>query len=417
MNASIITLGCRLNQAESALMTARLEQMGIRVIPYDPERSPDLLILNSCAVTATAERKIRQTLRHLSLKHPAAKLFVTGCAASEDLLRIPNTCVFPNSAKPELQEIIRGTIRPTPSEWLERPAEHLVFRENILTAATERTRANLKIQEGCSNFCAYCIIPYKRGRERSRDMEETIQDFQNLVRMGYQEITLTGINTCTYNSNGAALDELLKRLLDTPGNYRIRIGSTEPGPMLKKIVDVMAQADGKLCEFLHPSLQNGSDTILKRMNRRCMTEEYAEYVQYARENVPHIHIGTDIITGFPGETEKTFEETVSFLQRIRFANIHVFPFSPRKGTAAYSMKPCVPNNLSKERAELLNGLKETFAEEFRKSLAGTVQTLIPEQNGVGWTGNYVRVKAEGEGLLRVRITNTDQEILQGEPVS
>jgi threonylcarbamoyladenosine tRNA methylthiotransferase MtaB len=186
--------------------------------------------------------------------------------------------------------------------------------------------------------------------------------------------------------------------------------------MLKKIVDVMAQSGGKLCEFLHPSLQNGSDDILKRMNRRCLTDEYAEYVQYAREAVPHIHIGTDIITGFPGETGDTFAETVEFLHKIRFANIHVFPFSPRKGTAAWQMKPAVPNHLAGERAEILNGLKEIFAAEFRRSLKGTVQSLIPEKDGIGWTGNYVRVKADGSGLFRVRITGTDQEILSGEKI-
>lgn len=414
MTASIITLGCRLNQAESALITARLERMGYAVVPYSPDSQPDLLILNSCAVTATAERKARQNIRNLRNRHPKAKLVFTGCACNPALQEIPGLTIVPNRWKSELEAFLQGTPIPSAEEWRNEEDEHKVFSENILTAATERTRANLKIQEGCNNFCAYCIIPYKRGRERSRDLEETITDFKHLVKLGFQEIVLTGINTCSYNCRGARLNDLLERLLETDGNYRIRIGSTEPGPMLKKIVDVMAKADGKLCEFLHPSLQNGSDTILKLMNRHCLTEEYAEYVQYAREKVPHIHIGTDIITGFPGETDATFEETVSFVEKIRFANIHIFPFSPRKGTAAYSMKPCVPNNLARERAEKLNVLKEKFAAEFRQSLLGTEQTVIPEQDGIGWTGNYVRVKSEGSELTRVRIVNTDQEICLGE---
>ena len=413
MIASIITLGCRLNQAESALITARLERMGYTVIPYSPQSEPDLLILNSCAVTATAERKARQNIRNLRQKHPNAKLLFTGCACNPALQEIPGLTVVPNRWKSEVETFLQGAEPPQPDEWHDQNEEHKVFTENILTSATERTRANLKIQEGCNNFCAYCIIPYKRGRERSRDLEETLKDFRHLVSLGFQEIVLTGINTCTYNCRGARLNDLLERMLETEGNYRIRIGSTEPGPMLKKIVDVMAKANGKLCEFLHPSLQNGSDTILKRMNRHCLTEEYAEYVQYAREKVPHIHIGTDIITGFPGETEETFEETVAFVEKIRFANIHIFPFSPRKGTAAYTMRPCVPNNLAGIRAEKLNKLKEIFAEEFRGSLLETEQTFLPEQDGIGWTGNYIRVKAPGTGLSRIKITNTDQEIAEG----
>ena len=417
MIASVITLGCRLNQAESALITARLEQMGYTVVPYSQDSKPDLLVLNSCAVTATAERKARQNIRNLRARHPEAKLYFTGCACAPALREIPGLTVVPNSRKSELLSFPDQSNAFPLEEWLDEEAEHSVFKENILTSATERTRANLKIQEGCNNFCSYCIIPYKRGRERSRDLEETVRDFRNLVKLGFQEIVLTGINTCTYNCRGARLNDLLERLLETEGNYRIRIGSTEPGPMLKKIVDVMAKADGRLCEFLHPSLQNGSDFILKRMNRHCLTEEYAEYVQYAREKVPHIHIGTDIITGFPGETEETFEETVAFVEKIRFANLHIFPFSPRKGTAAYTMKPCVPNHLARERAAKLNELKEKYAAEFRYSLLGTVQTVIPEQKGIGFTGNYVHVKADGEGLFRVKITNADDEILLGEQIS
>ena len=413
MIASIITLGCRLNQAESALITSRLERMGYTVVPYDRNTQPDLIVLNSCAVTATAERKARQNIRTLRTRHPEAKLLFTGCACTSALQEIPGLTVVPNARKSELDDFLKQERSLAVEEWRGDTAEHLVFAENILTAPTERTRANLKIQEGCNNFCAYCIIPFKRGRERSRDLEETVEDFRHLVKLGFQEIVLTGINTCTYNCRGAKLNDLLERLLETDGNYRIRIGSTEPGPMLAKIVDVMAKADGKLCEFLHPSLQNGSDTVLKLMNRHCLTEEYAGYVQYAREKVPHIHIGTDIITGFPGETDATFEETVAFIEKIRFANIHIFPFSPRKGTAAYSMKPVVPSVLARERAEKLTLLKEKFAAEFRHSLLGTVQTLIPEQDGIGLTGNYIRVKADGTGLMRVEITNTDQEVTIG----
>ena len=396
-----------MNQAESALMSSRLQKMGIQVVPYSREFPPELLFINSCAVTSVAERKVRQCLHSLQKKHAGVKLFLTGCASHMELPDIPGITVFSNKGKRELESVLRGEFSPPELSF------EPVFYENIFTAATERTRANLKIQEGCNNFCSYCIIPYKRGRERSRDLNETLKDFRQLVANGFQEITLTGINTCSYDCHGAKLNDLLERLLETDGNYRIRIGSTEPGPMLKKIVDIMAVSNGKLCEFLHPSLQNGSDTILKKMNRHCLTQEYAEYVQYAREKVPHIHIGTDIITGFPGETDQTFQETVSFLEKIRFSNIHIFPFSPREGTAAYTMKPVVPGNVAQQRAEELARLKEICAEEFRRSLIGTVQTVIPERNGIGWSGNYVRVKVPGTGLVRARITGMEDDLLIG----
>lgn len=393
-------------------MTARLERMGFSVVPYSPDCKADLLILNSCAVTAAAERKARWNLRNLHAEHPRAKLVFTGCASAETLRDIPDLTVIPNSRKAELERILNETF-PHPEDEPEPPVFRSEFRENVFTAATERTRANLKIQEGCNNFCSYCIIPYKRGRERSRDLEETVRDFRHLVDSGFQEITLTGINTCTYRSGGADLADLLERLLETEGDYRIRIGSTEPGPMLKKIADVMAQAGGKLCEFLHPSLQNGSDAVLKRMNRHCLTEEYEEYVRYAREKVPLIHIGTDIITGFPGETDEDFEKTLVFAEKIKFANIHIFPFSPREGTAAYTMKPCVPSRIAGERAAVLETLKEKLAAEFRSSLIGSVQSVIPEKDGIGWTGNYVRVKTAGSGLHRIRISGEENGILLG----
>ena len=286
-----------------------------------------------------------------------------------------------------------------------------------------KSRAALKVQEGCNNFCSYCIVPFTRGRERSRDFRETVDEFRRLLDAGFQEITLTGINTCTYSCEGITLPGLLEHLIGIPGNFRIRIGSTEPGEILLRVLDVMAESGGKICEFLHPSLQHGSDTILRSMNRHYLTGMYREFAERARETIPGIHIGTDLIVGFPGETDALFEESLEFVRSIGFSNLHVFPFSPREGTRAARMTPRIPEGTVEMRAARLRSLGEEMADAYRRSLIGSVQTVIPEEctedSGEGWSGNYVRVRILRKGLrpgelVRAEITGMDQSgILTG----
>ena len=220
------------------------------------------------------------------------------------------------------------------------------------------------------------------------------------------------------------LPDLLEKLIAFPGEFRIRIGSTEPGEVLLRVLDVMAESEGKICAFLHPSLQHGSDEILRSMNRHYLTGMYREFVERAREKIPDLHIGTDLIVGFPGETERLFEESCEFVRSIGFSNLHVFPFSPREGTRAFQMPHRVPEGIIEERAARLRALGETMAENYRRSLIGTEQTVIPEEcseeSGEGWSGNYVRVRILRHGLragklVRARITGMDSTgILTGE---
>ena len=414
LTAAIVTLGCRLNQADSALLTGRFLRMGIEPVPYTPAGA-DIILINSCAVTATAARKSRQTARQFRLRHPDAILILTGCAADVDRPAVDAIAgidlILTNEGKKELEPKLRelllrrgrsAILPPSPSEPPHTPQEPNVFAEHVLSEFPCKSRANLKIQEGCNNFCSYCIVPFARGRERSRDFRETMDDFKRLLDAGFHEIALTGINICAYSCEGRRLPDLLEKLISMEGDFRLRLGSTEPGEILLRVIDLMADANGKICEFLHPSLQHGSDTILKAMNRHYLTGMYREFAERAREKVPHIHIGTDLIIGFPGETDELFEESFAFVKSICFSNMHLFPFSPREGTRAARMTPRVPGDQVEERIARLHSLAEEMSAAFRRSLIGTFQTVIPEEctgdSGSGWTGSYVRARVLRKGL-------------------
>ena len=429
--AAIVTLGCRLNQADSALLAGRLRRMGIEQVPYTDDGA-DVLIINSCAVTATASRKSRQTLRQFRTKHPDAILILTGCAANVDRKSFDIDgidLILSNEEKKTIEEKLepllekRG-IAVNPPRHFESVAADKVFAEHVFAEYPYKSRANLKVQEGCNNFCSYCIVPYARGRERSRDFQETLDEFKRLLDAGFQEIAVTGINTCAYNCGGRRLPDLLEALMNIPGEFRLRLGSTEPGDILFRTLEIMAESNGKICEFLHPSLQHGSDTILKAMNRHYLTGMYREFVDRARAKVPDIHIGTDLIVGFPGETDELFEESFEFVRSIAFANMHIFPFSPREGTKAASMKPLVHGDKVEERVARLHALASEMMTAYHRSLIGTVQTVIPEEcgadSGEGWSGTYVRTRIQRPDLVpgrlvRTRITGMDDNgVLLGE---
>ena len=429
--AAIVTLGCRLNQADSALLAGRLRRMGIEQVPYTDDGA-DVLIINSCAVTATASRKSRQTLRQFRTKHPDAILILTGCAANVDRKSFDIDgidLILSNEEKKTIEEKLepllekRG-IAVNPPRHFESVAADKVFAEHVFAEYPYKSRANLKVQEGCNNFCSYCIVPYARGRERSRDFQETLDEFKRLLDAGFQEIAVTGINTCAYNCGGRRLPDLLEALMNIPGEFRLRLGSTEPGDILFRTLEIMAESNGKICEFLHPSLQHGSDSVLKAMNRHYLTGMYREFVDRARAKVPDIHIGTDLIVGFPGETDELFEESFEFVRSIAFANMHIFPFSPREGTKAASMKPLVHGDKVEERVERLHALANEMMTAYHRSLIGTVQTVIPEEcsaeSGEGWSGTYVRTRILRPDLVpghlvRTTITGMDDSgVLLGE---
>lgn len=402
--AAVLTLGCRLNQADSALLSGRLQRMGFEIVDANASVSPNVIVVNSCAVTAVAMKKSLQALRSIRAENPQSFLVFTGCGAEVAEKTLKNSdladLLILNEKKRDLEYLLPrhlAYLELTSKQGCDQPDDMSVFRENVNSLFPFRSRATLKIQDGCSNSCSYCIVPKLRGPERSRDFEETLADFKNMVEQGFHEIVLSGVNLCSYRCGDANLATLLRAFLEVPGDWRIRLGSMEPGKVLPEVLEVMASSGNRICHFMHMPLQNGSDTILQAMNRHCLTAEYAEYVKIARDLMPDIHIGTDLIVGFPGETEKLFEESFEFVKSMNFANIHVFPFSPRPGTAAESMQVNCTREQVEARLEKLKEYKNTAAAEFVKAQVGKHEDVLVElrrspELWEGWSGNYIKTR-------------------------
>ena len=419
ITAAVMTLGCRLNQADSALLNDRLIRLGFQIVSPDASSSPNLILINSCTVTETAYKKSKQALRSIRAENPQSFIVFTGCAAdvSKDELEQNQDIdlVLTNEQKKDIESILPAYLALL--EKRDVPAAPKlakgIFAEQAQGVFPFRSRAFIKVQEGCNNNCSYCIVPAARGPERSRELKEIIAEFKKAVSDGFQEIVLTGVNTCHYKAGKVGMPGLIDKLCEIPGDFRIRLSSTEPCDELLPIVDAMKRNAGKVCEFLHLPLQSGSDAILKAMNRHCDTAKFAEYAAYAREAIPNLHLGTDIIVGFPGETDAHFRESLAFLREMDFANIHIFPYSPRQGTPAADMPQKVQKTVVAERAEQLKALKEECAQKFAKSLVGSTGAVLIESNcnkkelWDGWSGNYVRTIVSSETdisrkLLRVK---------------
>ncbi|MBR7104862.1 MAG: tRNA (N(6)-L-threonylcarbamoyladenosine(37)-C(2))-methylthiotransferase MtaB [Lentisphaeria bacterium] len=388
--AVVFTLGCRLNCADTALLISRLKESGYAVLSEEAQEF-DLAVINSCAVTAEAVRKSRQVLRKLRKQHPGSQFLVTGCAAElsgEQFKADGADWVLTNPDKKDLSAILAG------QQALNRLSGEFSsnFNEFVNSSFPFRSRAFVKIQEGCNNFCTYCIVPYVRGRERSRKFEEVLADCRQLVAAGYPELVLTGVNTCAYADDGRELGDLIRAVADIPGEFRIRLSSTEPHLNNRKLIDVMAETP-KVCRFLHLSLQHGCDRILKLMNRHYSSAEYADFVAEARARIPGLHLGSDVIAGFPGETEEDHLAGLEFVKKMQFANLHVFTYSPRPGTPAAVMPEQVSGPVASRRSRELRQAGEESKAAFAASLTGQEQQVIFETaaNGMihGWSDNYV----------------------------
>ena len=415
--AIVFTLGCRLNTADSALLVSRLTEAGYEV--SESAENAALIIVNSCTVTAEAARKSRQMVRKFRAAHPEAVIVVTGCSAEldRDAFLADNAAdvVLTNPEKRSLPELV--------SEFLTKHAAGLggaeksmnqpvtPFRERAFGSFPFRSRAFLKIQEGCGNFCSYCIVPYARGPERSRAFDEVLADCRKAVEAGFPELVLTGVNTCAYSDSGRDLGALVHEIARIDGEFRIRLSSTEPAPGNRSLLDVMA-SEPKVCRFLHLALQNGSDRILKAMNRHYTTREYADFVHAARERIPGIHLGSDLIVGFPGETEEDFAESCRFVESMEFANLHIFTYSPRADTPAALLPGRIPPEVAKERHKRLDVIAK---ESKRKFIAGQYGKRVPviferiDSDGMarGWSDNYIELRVPAEEVPLDRIVSVE----------
>lgn len=409
-SAVIVNLGCRLNQADAALMTDRLQRNGYTLVEPGSASAVDLVIINSCAVTATAVSKSRQAAVKYRKLYPDARIIVTGCAVEIDFDKWRDLAACDGALTNVDKRSLETMLEPDePHFSLNEPVSG--FEEHAAGRFPFRHRALVKIQEGCNNFCTYCIVPYTRGPERSRSAEEVLRECEALAAAGIPEIVLTGVNTCAYSDSGYDLGQLVKRIAAIPGDFRIRLSSTEPKFDNLKLLDSLKECGGKVCRFLHLSLQHGSDEILRKMGRKYTAKEYAEFATYARSLWPDIHLGTDVIVGFPGETDELFNEGVEFVKSMNFANIHIFRYSPRPGTPAAGFPDRVPGEVAKARYDIMAQAAEESRKRFYTSQKGKILPVIfeEEKNGLihGWSDNYLQVSRPSGSAQLGRIVNVE----------
>jgi threonylcarbamoyladenosine tRNA methylthiotransferase MtaB len=390
------SLGCKLNQAEIQQLARQLEAAGYRLV--DPDEKADIYILNTCSVTHIADRKSRHLLRLAKKRNPAARLVAIGCYAQrspQELAQIEGVeLVLGNDRKMNLLNLLGDSVTPPRTDG---PA--------VSWQQSSRTRAFLKVQNGCRNFCAYCIVPLVRSREENVPLEKVTALVRGLVAQGYREIVLTGTEIGAYNTGVVDLAGLIRRILaDTPVP-RLRLSSLQPHQISSSLVELWQ--DTRLCPHFHLSLQSGSDAVLQRMKRRYTAADFRKTVALIRANVPDVAITTDVIVGFPGETEDEFKETLDFCTRIKFARIHVFPFSPRPGTAAATMPEQVSAAIKKERTQQMLALAKESAHKFQEGFLGkTTEVLWEKESGGLWsglTGNYIKVYIKSKENLTNRL--------------
>ena len=383
------TLGCKLNQAETELLARKLAAAGYAAVPSVEEA--DVYVLNTCTVTHIADRKARHLLRQAHRLNPRARVVAIGCYADlapDELEKIEGVgLVLGNEDKFNLPERLEGLGLAGSSSGFE--------------ADGTRTRAFLKVQDGCRRFCAYCIVPFVRRKETSVPTQKVVAEVQKRMAEEYKEVVLTGTEIGSYCSDGVDLRGLLKSILAETDIARLRLSSLQPQEITPELIDLWRNV--RLCPHFHLSLQSGSDGVLARMKRRYTTEDYEQAVALIREVVSDAAITTDVIVGFPGESEEEFQESYEFCRRIGFARIHVFSYSKRRGTAAATMPDQMPDGVKKERSRQVLALARESARSFHHRFVGKTMTVLWEQksNGVwsGLTGNYIKMYTKSDADL------------------
>ncbi len=400
MKFYIYTLGCKVNMYESNVMMDALINAGYE---EGNENNADIFIINTCTVTNTADNKSMKMIRHANKKNPNAIIIVAGCMAQtgkEKLLEIEKIdIILGNKNKSKIVEYIEKYKNE------KKKIEDIVDLTNVSFEKMKlnnfnRTRAFVKIEDGCNNYCSYCIIPYSRGSVRSKRREDVLDEVTELIKNGHHEIVLTGIHTGNYGAEFEhyKFSDLLSELVQIKGLNRLRISSIEMNEVNDNVLKIMKE-NNILVDHLHIPLQSGSDTILKSMNRKYLKQNFIEKIEKIRKIRPNISITTDVIVGFPGETDELFEETIDTIKKINFSKIHVFPYSRRKGTIADTMENQVAEEIKNKRTQVLLSLSKKLEEDYFEKFIGKEISFIPEveKNGyvIGHTGNYLLVKKQG----------------------
>ena len=416
---AFIPCGCKVNQYETNAIAQKFIEKGYTKVEFD-ERA-DIYIINTCTVTSMADKKSRQIIRQAKTHNKNAIVVATGCYAQvskAELEKIEELdIIVGNTEKNNIVKIVEEYSN-SKEEEVGKIEEEKEFQDFGTVTYTEKTRAVIKVQDGCNNFCSYCIIPYAKGRVRSRKPESVIKEVKEIVKEGIKEVVITGIHVASYGKDfedGTRLIDLLEQINKIEGLKRIRLGSLEPNLITPEFVERLGNVD-KICDHFHLSLQSGCDETLKRMNRKYTTQEFENGVNLLRKKFPEVALTTDIIVGFPGETEEEFNTTYKFLSKIKFSKMHVFKYSQRKGTVAAKMKNQVNPQIKEERSNKLIELSNKNEIEFLDNNLGKELEVLFEtktQNGYteGHTTNYITVKSKGENLentiKRVKISKRE----------
>ena len=419
--AALHNLGCKVNAYETEAMQQILENAGYEIVPFT--EFADVYVINTCSVTNMADRKSRQMLHKAKKMNPDAIVVGAGCYVqtkeAETLLDDTVDIIIGNNKKHELLDMIRAyeSDHGMRESIVDINHEKQEYEEMYLESTAEHTRAFIKVQDGCNQFCSYCIIPFARGRVRSRKLADVIEEVKRLAEHGFKEVVLTGIHLSSY---GADTDDNLLHLIQevhkVEGIERIRLGSLEPRIVTDEFTEALSKLP-KICPHFHLSLQSGCDATLQRMNRRYNTKEYAAGCEILRKYFTHPAITTDVIVGFPGETEEEFEATKAYLEKIHFYEMHIFQYSKREGTKAAVMEHQIPEPVKKERSNILLTLEKKMSEEFREYYVGKEETALMEepfefdgqQYFTGYTKEYVKVAVKaGKDLSNQFVKGTIQ---------
>lgn len=425
------TLGCKVNQYETEAMTELFEKNGY--ISVNSEEYADVYVINTCTVTHMSDRKSRQYIRRMKKKNPNAIIAVVGCysqVSPEEILDIEevNLVMGTNDRKAIVENIDNLTVDSKVST-VDDIMKVKDFESIEISQTNGRTRAFIKIQDGCDRYCTYCIIPYARGRIRSRKMDEIVEEIEILSRNGFKEVVLTGIHVASYGKDlrdGSDILTVLKEVHNIDGIERIRLSSVEPKLFTDEFISEICSLE-KLAPHFHLSLQSGSDGVLQRMNRRYSAEEYKRIVEILRDRIPDVSITTDVIVGFPGESNEEFLETLGFLKELKLMHTHIFKYSPRKGTPASIMENQIDSQTKNFRSGVLLNLCtknfRNFVEKFKdRELRILVEELDNDGYYEGLTDNYIRIKVRSEHDIRgefvdVRISDIMDDYCIGELIS
>ncbi|HEX6791951.1 MAG TPA: tRNA (N(6)-L-threonylcarbamoyladenosine(37)-C(2))-methylthiotransferase MtaB [Candidatus Krumholzibacteria bacterium] len=417
------TLGCRLNQAETAILQSRFVARGYALT--DDPLDADVFVLHTCTLTRHAAARCRRRLRHVIKRNPAACIAAIGCHAQTDaaeLAAIPGVDYVVGTAdKLRLDEIIATPARQARAVVMNGAAPRTPFTVTGAGYDPFHTRANLKIQEGCDFACAFCIIPRSRGRARSREFDDLVREARELAQRGHREVILTGVNIGTYHEGGRTLADVISALEDTDGIERIRISSIEPTTIAAAVLERMAPG-GKLCPYLHVPAQSGDDGVLRAMRRHYDAAEYLRFMREAIERVPGIGLGTDVIVGFPGEDEAAFQRSCDVVMSLPFVNVHVFSFSPRPRTSAWAMAGAVAPREIARRSDRLHRIARARQHETYASRAGCELRVLFEQSSgggvhTGFSDEYIRVETTSPVDLRNRLLRVQTGGVHAEPGS